>query len=134
MVCLAATIGLVTIALAAEKQAPLAELDGKIAEGLARDKWNDASKAFVRALWDDYRKAYLVPTKDMSTHSISGKLPDVEQYENYLGFFESGADSGRPFLEITKDESGRFNVKLEGAGMVPHKIDYAFLQCRSLIV
>ena len=107
-------IGLVTTALAADRQDPLAELDGKITKSLASDKWNDASKAFVRALWEDYRKAHLVPAKGKSTRSIFGKMPDVEQYEDYLGTFGRGADSDRPYFEITKDESGGFNVKLEG--------------------
>jgi hypothetical protein len=116
MICLAIaiTIGLGTNALAADKQGPLAELDGKITKSLASDKWDDASKAFVRALWKDYQKAHLVPAKDKSTRSIFGKMPDVKHYEDYLGAFGRGADSDGPFLEIKKDESGGCIVKLEG--------------------
>ena len=114
MVCLAITIGLVMTALAADKQDPLAELDGKITKSLTSDKWNYASKTFVRVLWEDYRKAHLNAPMETSTGSISGKMPDVKQYEDYIGAFGRGADADHPFLEIARDEAGRFGVKLEG--------------------
>jgi len=105
---------LATTALAAEKQDPLAELDAKITKSLAGDKWNHASKVFVREMWKDYRKAYTLSATEESVRSIAGELPDVEQYEDYLGAFGREADSNHPFLEITEDKAGRFHVKLEG--------------------
>lgn len=61
IVYLTVTMILVTASLAAEKQDPLTELEAKITRSLAEDKWDYASKTFVRVLWEDYRKAHLAP-------------------------------------------------------------------------
>lgn len=90
------------------------ELDAEISKSLATDKWNYASKTFVRILWEDYRKTHLNPSKETSSRSVFGKMPDVERYNDYLGAFGRGADATRAFLEITEDGNGRFHVKLEG--------------------
>lgn len=99
---------------AAADENPLSKLDSEIAASLASEKWDYASKAFVRVLWDDYRKAHLSPTGDRSARSVFGKMPEVEKYEEYIGIFGRGADASRPFLEIVQDSTGRFHVKLEG--------------------
>jgi hypothetical protein len=112
--CLTVAMVLATVALAAEHQNPFVELDAKITESLTSDKWNYASKTFVRVLWEDYRKAHLNPVKETSFRGVFGKMPDVEKFQDYLGAFGRGADATRPFLEITEDKDGRFHVELEG--------------------
>ena len=111
--CLAVSIIVVTAALAAEKGPELDAVDREITQKLAHDKWDDASKAFVRALWEDFQEAHLGKPEGTSTRGIFGKMPDVEKYDDYLGAFGRGANATRPFVEITRDEDGRFFVKLE---------------------
>lgn len=90
------------------------ELDAKIQRNLANDKWNEASKTFVAALWQDYRAAHLDPSKEATGRVTLGKEPDVQQYDDYLGTYVRGADSAHPFLEVVKDEADGFHVKIEG--------------------
>jgi len=101
-------------ASAGEGQNALAKLDAKVAKGLSSERWDYASKAFVRVVWEDYKKAHLYPTEDKSTHSISGTMPDAQSYDQYIGSFGREPDSEDLFVGVTKSEEGRFFVQLEG--------------------
>jgi hypothetical protein len=105
---------LATSAFAVETDPGLSELDAKISASLARDIWDEAAKTFVRAIWKDYRDAHQSAVEDKSTHSIAGKLPEVQKYDDYLGTFSMDSDASRKSLEIMSDKAGRFYVKLEG--------------------
>jgi hypothetical protein len=96
-----------------EEKEGLDRLESEITQSLAGDRWHPASKAFVRALWEDYRKAHLNPKSGHSTRSLHGEMPDVESYDEYVGAFARRASARRPFVEVTRSE-GRFFVKLEG--------------------
>lgn len=100
-------------AATADKADPLAELDAKIRKNLAGDKWNEASKIFVAALWQDYRAAHTKPP-EQATRVVFGKKPDVQGYDDYLGAYGREPAPAQPFLEVVKDEAGGFQVKLEG--------------------
>lgn len=104
-----------------DKKDPLTELESEITQSLSSERWDPAGKAFVRARWEDYRRAHLNPKSGDSTHSMFGKMPDVESYEDYVGAFARRAAARRPFVEVTRSE-GKFFVKLEGHTIpaVPH--------------
>lgn len=93
---------------------PLSKLDEKIHRNLANEKWSPASKTFVGVLWEDFRNAYQHPAEETGTRSIFGKMPEIADYEDYLGAFGRGQDSKKPFIAIVKDEGGKFQIKLEG--------------------
>lgn len=92
---------------------PLTELDTKVTRQLGEEKWDNASKMFLLNLWEDYRKAFGNPTPPNRSRSIAGKSPRVKSYDEYLGAYKRDRKSPAPFFEITKDDAGRFYVKLE---------------------
>ena len=96
-------------------QARLDELDKKIARKLNEENWHEASKAYIRAIWNDFKAAYIENKPERRVSSIFSRMPDVRNYDEYLGKYVSpeGARSARS-LEITKSPEGRFIVKLEG--------------------
>ncbi len=95
-------VGMTSIA-ADKNQDVFSELDGKIAGHLAREKWHYASRTFVRIVWEDYKRAHLELPKDV----------DVVTYDGYVGSFRR-ADKNKDFITISKSESGRYFVALEG--------------------
>lgn len=102
------------VASAAEDRDALSELDGKITKGLSLDKWDEASKVFVDALWSDYKIAHRSVNHDGPVRGIFGKMPDVRNPDEYQGVYTGGKDGNRPFLSISKTDDGRFFVDLEG--------------------
>src|SRR5262245_2276992 len=63
---------------------PVAALDKKITKNLARDTWNDASKVFVRALWDDFKTLYATPIADVPARP-GAKAPRRAAAHDYVG-------------------------------------------------
>lgn len=89
------------------------ELEEKISRQLKREKWSNASKAFIRALWNDYKAAH-VEGQNREVRSIYGKLPDVYEYHEYVGKYVRKVGPGdKVFLEVAKTSEGRFIVKVE---------------------
>jgi hypothetical protein len=89
------------------------ELDAKIAKSVASDSWNGASREFVRIVWEDYRKAHINPPK--SGWIGLSRRSDAESLDMYIGAFRSKPEVEVPVaLEISKSESGRFFVEIEG--------------------
>lgn len=101
---LVSTLGIAALA-DGQQDDSTATLDAKITQKLAHEQWDDASKAFVRVLWEDYRRAHLDPSNDGSRRSVAGKMPDVTNYDDYVGSYMR---DGRLCLQIMKDEKGRF--------------------------
>jgi hypothetical protein len=99
---------------AADDRSALSELDAKIAKGMSSDTWNEASKAFVGALWRDYRNAHLTVGQDKTTRDVFGKMPDVQNPDDYQGCYTRGKNANRPFLSVSRAEGGRLFVDLEG--------------------
>lgn len=101
------------LALAGQRQDDMKELDAKIARNLASDSWNGASREFVRIVWEDYKKAHINPPKNGWIGL--GRRPDAESLDMYIGAFRSKPEGEVPVaLEISKSESGRFFVEVEG--------------------
>lgn len=101
------------VASAANDRDALSELDAKIAKGLSSDQWSDASKAFAGALWRDYKNAYMNAPQDDTTKSIFGRMPDVQNPDEYPGTYVRGKNGNRVFMSIGKAEDGRFFVDIE---------------------
>jgi hypothetical protein len=100
-------------AAAAEEKNAFSELDAKITKNLSSKNWNEASKAFVRAMWTDYKNAHINAATDGVTRSIQGKMPDVQSADDYVGDYSRGRDGHRTFMSISKSEDGRFFVEAD---------------------
>lgn len=88
-------------------------LNKKIIRQLKRDRWNYASMTFVRVLWDDYKTAHESTQPELSATRIHGKVPDIQDYAQYVGLFKRDQEkTAKPFLKIKKSENGRFFVEL----------------------
>lgn len=107
--------GCVAAALGAEREESpvLKELDAKIAKALAQEKFSQASRDFVKALWEEYKQDYVKNDRPMHWRGSGrgAKAPDMKSYDAYVGKYGRGK---RPFLVIAKDAQGRLLVKLEG--------------------
>jgi hypothetical protein len=110
-VLMVGVLSMAAVGFGAEDDSPLVRLDSRITAELVSDRLHDASKAFVRVMWEDYRKAHLTPMEDGPARAVFGKMPDVQTYDEYLGTFGRGDDPSRAFLEILKDAAGRYYVK-----------------------
>jgi hypothetical protein len=100
---------LIGSAAAAEPDA-VEKLDAKIQKNLERDQWHPASKTFVQALWNDFKRNY-----EENKQSRDGRGgSDVKSYGEYLGkYVRADGQQDRPLFEITKTEQGRFVIKIE---------------------
>jgi hypothetical protein len=114
--------GMMPQAFAAEpKTDPVSVLDAKITKKLAQDQWDEAGRAFVRALWKDYKQAHRNPqAASGERRSLQGDMPDVKSYDEYVGSFSPAKRPGLKYMEVVKDEAGRYFVKLG-----PHTIPAA---------
>ena len=106
-------------AMAAEAQEAqpgvLDELDAKINQQLDREKWSDASRQFVKTLWQEYRDAFITNEPNLNYYGRGDAVPDVKAYDEYVGeYLAAERPSGVAFLEVLTDEKGRLLVKLEG--------------------
>ena len=91
---------------------PFKELDAKLAGSLERDKFSQASRDFVQALWGEYKTAWRKNEQKMDWRGAGGKAaPRIRSYQEYVGKYSRGA---RPILEVATDPAGRFLAKLEG--------------------
>jgi hypothetical protein len=89
------------------------KLNKKIIRQLKRDRWDYASRTFVRLLWDDYKRAHENTQPELSATSIHGKLPDIQEYAQYVGLFKRDQKkTTKAFCKIKKSEKGRFFVEL----------------------
>ncbi len=89
------------------------KLNKKIIRQLKSEKWNYASRTFIRVLWDDYKRAHENTQPELSATSIHGKLPDIQDYAQYVGLFKRDQKkTTKAFLKIKKSEKGRFFVEL----------------------
>ncbi len=100
--------------LAAGPADPLLELRDRINAQLADEKWNEAGKAFVLALVQDYCSAHL--SSDASGTAVCGtsRSPDVASLDEYIGSYSLPWGSRNRSLQVTKSEAGRFVVDLDG--------------------
>jgi hypothetical protein len=116
VICCIAAFTFAVHAFAAEKESALSQLDKKVIQSLATDKWDDASRTFVLSLWEDYKEAHLNPGENIASRSsLFGKMPTGRDYGQYTGtFVDSGGAASRRRLHVMKDEKGRFSVTLEG--------------------
>jgi len=105
---------LLTVMVAAADLDPVTRLENEIFTSLANERWDSSSKSFVHSIWDDYKQAHLNPIESGIIHSITGKIPDIEDCNQYLGNYMREPNSTRSFIEIEKDEKNRFYIKLEG--------------------
>ena len=103
-----------TTVLGSEPNNPFAELDTKIAGQLTGDAWNDASKSYVRVLWEDYKKAHLRPPGGTLATSTGGKPQDVADANDYVGDYSKTLDGQARLMRIRKSEAGHLFVELEG--------------------
>jgi hypothetical protein len=91
------------------------KLDDKINKQLKRDQWNYASRTFIRVLWEDYKEAHENANPELSATSIYGKVPDIQDYGQYVGVFKRDEKkTSKAFLEIKKSDKGTFFVELAG--------------------
>ncbi len=107
-------VALINHIVRADQQGVFAELDVKIAGQLAQEQWNTASVTFVRVLWQDYINAHLNTKESNVVQSIKGKLPDVTNPDVYIGNFRTILNKQEKFLKISKSDTGRFFIELEG--------------------
>ena len=91
------------------------KLDDKINRDLKSNKWNYASKTFIRVLWDDYKQAHENTKPERSAVKIHGKTPDIKDYNQYVGvYIRDKEKTDKVFLEIKKSDKGTFFVELAG--------------------
>lgn len=119
-----AIILMACVALAADEQKPLGELDAKIMRNLASGKWSPASVAYVKEVWADYTNAHVSAVQRSTARSVSGKMPDAKEPDIYLGTYEgipsdvppdfSRPSPRAPSLTIAKTSDGRLFVEIEG--------------------
>ncbi|KPK76227.1 MAG: hypothetical protein AMJ79_07425 [Phycisphaerae bacterium SM23_30] len=116
MLLVVAALLLAAVVSAASRQDVVSKLESKIKGQLAEETWDYAGKTFLRVLWEDYKKAHLNPEEDVpgSGHSISGKKPQAESFDQYIGIYNRSADLDASFIEVTKSPQDRFFVALEG--------------------
>jgi hypothetical protein len=100
--------------LAAGPADPLLELQDRIAAQLADEKWNEAGKAFVRALVQDYSSAHLSSDANGVAACSLSRSPDVASLDEYVGSYSLAWGSQNRSLRVTKSEVGRFFVDLDG--------------------
>ena len=87
------------------KTEALKKLDDKITRHLTKDRWNEASKKFIRALWDDYKNAHTEAKKPMSSRSYGvDESPEIKSYDDYVGSYQGGPRPGQPFIAVKKDK------------------------------
>lgn len=111
-VCLVLASAMIQTFAAEPPTDPESVLDAKIAKNLAGDRWDAASKTFVRAFWQDYKRAHRTPKADSGERkSLHGDMPDVKSYDEYVGSFSPPKRPGMKYMQITKEESGRYFIK-----------------------
>jgi hypothetical protein len=114
-----AAFALGSFASAGEQAAPdpFQELDATIAKSLERDKFSQASRDFLKVLWQEYKEAFQKNERRMDWHGGGEKAgaPDIKTYAEYVGrYARADREPAAPFIEVTTDAGGRFRVKLEG--------------------
>ncbi len=100
--------------LTGQPQEDFAELDAKISRQLAENTWNEASKTFIRALWQDYMSAHFNIIVNPLTKGTLGALPDVADPNDYLGDYRKTENEQTPFLRIGKSDAGSFFAEFRG--------------------
>lgn len=96
---------------------PFKELDAKLAKSLERDKFSQASRDFVKVIWQEYKAAFQKNERPMNWHGFGrdATMPDIKSYDEYVGKYgRAGGAGARSLIEVTKDTAGRFFVELEG--------------------
>jgi len=92
---LAAVMTGAIIARAGEETDPFAKLDKDIARDLASDRWSPESKAFVEAMWKDYKAAHVTNKMELKWHGIRWRPPaEAERPGNQQQKKASGKHSG----------------------------------------
>lgn len=91
------------------------KLDDKINKQLLNNTWDYVGKTFVRALWDDLKRAHENDKPELSASRIYGKYPDIEDYSQYVGgYTRDKKKDTKVFVEIKKSDKGTFFVELAG--------------------
>jgi len=91
------------------------ELEGTINWQLENEDWHEASKAYIRAIWNDFKSAYTENRQDLSLKPGPGRHPDAQDYDEFVGKYAAPRSAENPLsLEITKTPEGRFLVKFQG--------------------
>ena len=91
------------------------KLDDKINKALLNNTWDYVGKTFVRALWDDLKRAHENTKPELTSKRIHGKTPDIQDYSQYLGVYtRDNKKTTKAFLEIKKSDKGTFFVELAG--------------------
>ena len=89
------------------------KLNNKIIRQLKSDRWDYTTKMFVRVLWDDFKRAHENTQPELSATRIHGKLPDIQDYAQYVGVFKRDQKkTAKVFCRIRKSEKGRFFVEI----------------------
>ena len=110
---LIAMIGTSWLAEAAgpDEHEALGELDAKISGSLQRRKWSESSRQVVRALWGEYKQAFVRNERPSWAESRS----DIKGYQEYLGrYARAGKSPEEVFIEVLASAQDRFMVKVEG--------------------
>ena len=87
--------------------------DAKITHAFQqKDRFSKASETYVKAIWEDYKRAHKLNRQEMSARIIYGVMPDIKSYDQYVGKYRRRDDpKGRVFIEVVKTVGGRYAVK-----------------------
>ncbi|MEX0938945.1 MAG: hypothetical protein WDZ59_13870 [Pirellulales bacterium] len=92
---------------AADEADPVQQLESKIVTSLETGDWHDASEQFVLAIWSDFKTAHLKERPQPARPN--------GRYEDFVGKFARTESAGmRVYLTVSRSESGRFFIELEG--------------------
>ena len=92
------------------------KVDDKINRELNDDKWHYFSRAFARLMWDDYKLAHENTKPALAKTRIQGKLPDIQNYDQYVGAYtrDKKKAPSKAYIEVKKSGKGTFFVDLAG--------------------
>jgi hypothetical protein len=92
---------------------PVESLEAKIEAGLKGTKWSPQTTALVRQLWTEYKRAHNDGATIYASYSAApGQERDADDYDGYVGAYQMSVD-GPAVMEVTKNERGRFFVKMD---------------------
>jgi len=95
-------------------ESPLAHADALIKwECEESGKWNEATIAFVRTLWADFRSAYQNPDDCGSACEVEGLKPSARSYDEYVGSYLPIERGSVPAFAIRKGVDGLFMMVVE---------------------
>ncbi len=99
--------------IAAEPNEPniFSELDKVFTKRVNDKHWGESSKELAKVMWRDFKAAHIESKQVTTPRNITDFEVDVNSYDEYIGrYTEAGSEKHKEYLEITKDEHGRFFV------------------------